>query len=214
MGQKFAAYRKYLPQLYKYFFEFLVVFVGVFLAFWLNNYQESKTEERKKREIYTAIYEDLNAFYESGKRENEKGFVQFFLNLDKQSDSLIGQKKIPVKTILYGDYWKVPIIKSFVQSGLLKDVDIEIFKKVTRFNTVHQNFLQTIEDYNTFYDQYITAEYDQGMEHFYQPDSNKLRGKYIYLEDALEGVAEFAELLVTIAHEVATEIQSKHLADK
>lgn len=204
-------FKTYLPSIFKYFFEFVVVFVGVFLAFWLSEYQTKRDQEQKKKEIYSVIYEELHAFYESGEKENEKGFIQFFQRLDRRSDSLIALKKLPIKMSVYGDYWTIPIINSLVENGLLMDIDIQTFKKVTRFNTVHQNFLRTINDYNDFYDKYITAEYDQGMDHFYKPDSYELKPKYIYLEDALAGIAEFAELLVNVAQELSLEIKKEHL---
>ena len=103
------------------------------------------------------------------------------------------------------------MINSFVQTGLLKDVDLDTFKQVTRFNTVHQNFLQTIEEYNQFYDKYITSDYDKGMDHFYEADTNRLRPKYVYLEDAAAGIADFASMLVNIADELADDIKIKHL---
>lgn len=204
-------YKALLPRVYKYFFDFIVVFAGVFLAFWLSEYKDKKNEAQKKREIYIAIYEELNSFYESGRKENEKGFINFFKNLDSRTDSLIAIKKLPIKTSLYGDYWKIPIINSFVQSGLLMDIDILTFKKITRFNTVHQNFLENIRDYNLFYDKYVTAEYNNGMDYFYKSGTNELKPKYTYLNDALLGTSEFAELLVSLAQELAAEIKEKHI---
>ncbi len=198
---------------FSYFFEFIVVFFGVFLAFWLSEYKDKKDEERKKAELYKVVYEELNSFYESGKKENEKGFINFFRNLDKKSDSLIALREIPIKTNLYGDYWKIPIISSFVQNGMLKDIDIETYKKIARFHTVHQNFLENIRDYNTFYDKYITAEYNNGIDSFYLEGSgsNQLKPKYSYLEDALYGISEFAELLVGASKNLSEEIKEKHM---
>lgn len=195
----------------KYLFDFIVVFAGVFLAFWLSEQKDKKNEAEKKREIYTAIYEDLNSFYEYGRRENEKGFINLFEDMDAKSDSLISIKKLSVKTNIYGDYWKIEIINSLIQGGFLKDIDMETFKKVTRFNTVHKNFLETIKEYNTFYDTYVTANYEMGMEYFYIPNTNELKPKFSYLNDALAEIADFAELLVNISHDISVEIKKKYI---
>ena len=208
---KLQEYKPIILKICKYLFDFIIVFTGVFLAFWLSEHKDNREKEDKKREIYIAIYEDLNSFYESGKRENKKGFVNFFESLDRRSDSLISSRKIPVKTTLYGDYWKIPIINSFVQNGFLRDIDVSTFKKITRFNTVHQNLLENIKDYNIFYDKYVTADYDKGMEHFYKEGTNKLKPKYSYLENALAETAAFADLLVNLAHELSMEIKEKHI---
>jgi hypothetical protein len=192
---------------------FLVVFAGVFLAFLLSEYQEKKRRDEKKQEIYRAIYEELNAFIEDGKKENKRGFINFFNNLDNRSDSLIAIKKLPIKMNLYGDYWKIPIINSFVQNGILQNIDIETFKNITRFNTVHQNFLDNIRDYNQFYDKYVTAEYDKGMDNFFEAGTAKLKPKYSFLENALKGIASFAELLVNAAEKLSAQIEEKHIKD-
>lgn len=214
MKKKSKKHKALFPKMYKYFFDFTVVFAGVFLAFWLSEFKDNKDEAEKKREIYIAIYEELNSFYESGMKDNKKGFINFFQNLDSRSDSLIAIKQLPIKTNLYGDYWKIPIINSFVQSGMLKDIDVETFKKVTRFNTVHQNFLETIKDYNSFYDKYVTAEYDNGVDFFYKDGTNELKPRYSYLEDAVAGISQFAELLVNLAKELSEGIKEKHIDSK
>ncbi len=199
--------------LYHYFFDFLVVFAGVFLAFWLSEYQERKRQAAKRQEIYTAVYEELNDFVEDGKKENSESFVNFFRNIDKQSDSLIALRQLPVKMNIYGDYWKIPIVNSLVANGALQDIDIETFKNVTRFNTVHNNFLANIKDYNEFYDKYVTAEYDQGMDNFFKDGTNELKPKYTYLENAVEEIASFAELLVDFAQVLSKDIKEEHIED-
>lgn len=200
-----------LQIIYKYLFEFVVVFSGVFLAFWLSERQDQKKVHQKQKDIYLAIYEDLQTFHESGKRSNSEGIILLFEKWDKQFDSLIQIKKIPHRMSIRGDYWKMPILSSMMQSGILNEIDITTFKKVARIHTVHQNFLQTIEEFNAFYDQYITTEYDQGIEHFYFPGSSKLKPKYAYLNRANADLARFATLLVDITGEIATDIKTQHL---
>lgn len=200
-----------IQAIFKYLFEFTVVFSGVFLAFWLTERNDQNKVEQKQKDIYLALYEDLQSFHESGKRSNTEGFILLFEKWDKQFDSLILEKKIPLRMNIKGDYWKMPIVHSMMQSGILNEIDIATFKKVARIHTVHQNFLQTIQEFNRFYDQYITAEYDQGIEHFYRADSRKLKPKYSYLNRANADLAGFAELLVDITGEIAADIKSQHL---
>ena len=197
--------------LFKYLFEFAVVFSGVFLAFWLTERNDQNKAAQKQKEIYQAIYEDLQGFHDSGIRSNDRGFILLFEKWARQMDSLILIKKIPHRMSIKGDYWKMPILQSMMQSSILNEIDIATFKKVARIHTVHQNFLQTIQEYNRFYNQYVTAEYDQGMEHFYVSGSQKLKPKYTYLNRANADIARFAELLVKITGEVAAEIKSQHL---
>ncbi len=208
-----TSFKSVFKKTFKYIFDFIVVFAGVFLAFYLSERKDEQKELQKKQEIYLAIYEDLNSFYESGRRENKDGFINFFEKIDHDSDSMIAVKQLPVLTTVYGDYWKIDIIKTLIESGYIKEIDIYTFKKVTRFNTVHQNFLRSIEIYNEFYDKYVTANHDKGMDFFYKPNSNELKPKYSYLNNAMKGIAEFSELLVGISKELSVEIKENHLKE-
>lgn len=113
--------------IYKYLFEFVVVFSGVFMAFWLTERNEQIKAAQKQKDIYLALYEDLQNFHEAGKRSNEKGFVLLFEKWDNQFDTLILKKMIPLRMSIKGDYWQMPIIHSMMQSGILNEIDVEAF---------------------------------------------------------------------------------------
>ncbi len=153
---------------YKYLFEFIVVFAGVFLAFALSEYKDKKNEAEKKREIYITIFEDLDSFYKSGRTENEGGFVNIFNKNQAAIDSAILSKELPVSLNIYADSWYVPMINSLITSGLLKDIDTDVFKTVTKFNSGHQIFLEHIRDFNEYYEKYITANSDLGLDFIYR----------------------------------------------
>lgn len=197
----------------KYLFEFIVVFAGVFAAFLLDGYRTEQQEKQRKREIYTALYEDLNHFYVSGRWENEDGFLNLFKETDQKIDSTVALKKIQAKFMVYGDYWKIDIVSSFLTSGALQDIDIKVLQDISRFYTVHQNFLKLIEDFNEFYDTHITSNIDQGVDYFYKPNSNELKDRYYYLVYAFEGIQHMGELLVDGAERISKDIKEKHLEE-
>ncbi|UII20947.1 hypothetical protein [Fulvivirga ligni] len=199
--------------IFKYLFEFVIVFAGVFCAFLLNEYKDRKAEEARKREVYQAIYEDLMSFYESGKRENAKGFLMTLKANDMQMDSLIADRNLPSKYNLYGDYWQILIINSLMNSGVLKEIDIQTFKKISKFYSVHQNFLMGVEDFNEFYGQNITANFDKGIDYYYKPGTDELKDRFVYLQYVFEGLENLAEILVDGAYKIAQEIKEEHLQE-
>lgn len=142
----------------KYFFDFLVVFIGVFLAFWLNARKEEQNKIEQETQIFSAIYEDINEFYIYGRVENPNGFINVFKSNKSSLDSLAAIKKIPTYIKFYGDYWHLEIINSFIESGQLKDMDPKLLKGLAKFNTVHKMFLAEIEDFNKEYEAYITTQ--------------------------------------------------------
>ncbi len=199
------------PRIYKYLFDFIVVFVGVFLAFALTQYKDKKDEAKKKREIYIAIFEDLQSLYEAGKTDNKDGFVNALKSNDIRIDSAIAMKQFPSHSYIYADSWDIPVIKSLINSGQLKDVDIEIFKAVTRFNSGHKIFMEQIKGFNEFYDKYITADYDKGMDFYYKKNTNELKPKYQYLNSSMAKLAKLGELLVEEADRLSKVIKEKHI---
>jgi len=202
----FKKIKELLPKMTKYFFDFFVVFIGVFLAFWLNARKEEQNKEAEQVQIYRAIYEDMNAFYLSGREENEGGFVNLFQDLKNQLDSLISLKEIPANIRLYGDHWHLEIINSLVQSGQLSSLDPRVFKGVARFHSSHLMFLNEIENFNNQYETYITANYENGMDSFFKPDSNELKEKYKLPLKRLDEIISYSEMLVIAAENARTEL--------
>ncbi|WP_442846031.1 hypothetical protein [Leeuwenhoekiella sp. H156] len=201
--------RLLIPKTTKYFFDFFVVFIGVFLAFWLNARKETQDKKEEEVQVYRAIYEDLNAFYVSGREENERGFINLFQNYKKDLDSLISIKKIPANKFLYGDYWHLEIINSLSNSDKLANINAELFKGLANFNTSHQMFLDEIEGFNTKYENYVTIDYEKGMDYFYKPDSNEPKEKIKIIQNRLDRIISLAKMLVENAETAKNGLQEE-----
>lgn len=209
MKKIFKKIKLYLPKTTKYFFDFLVVFIGVFLAFWLNARKEEQNKETEQVQIYRAIYEDLNAFYLSGREENKKGFVNLFQSLKNNLDSLIINKNIPPRNQIYGDYWHLEIINSLSSSDKLANINAELFKGLASFNTSHQMFLDEIENFNMRYENYITAHYEEGMDYFYKLDSNEPKERIKILQFNLKRIISLSKMLVKEAENAKSSLMTE-----
>ncbi len=188
--------RLLIPKTTKYFFDFFVVFIGVFLAFWLNARKEEQNKQEEEVQVYRAIYEDLNAFYISGREENKKGFINLFQRIKNDLDSLIAIKQIPAHNRLYGDYWHLEIINALSNSGRLTNIDAELFKGLANLNTSHQMFLDEIESFNQKYENYITDHYEEGMDYFYKLDANEPKERIKILQHRLKRIISLAQMLI------------------
>lgn len=196
MKEAIRKIRLLIPKTTKYFFDFFVVFIGVFLAFWLSGRKEEQNKKDEEVKIYRAIYEDLNAFYLSGREENEDGFINLFQDSKNELDSLIAIKKLSAHNRLYGDYWHLEIINSLSNSDKLTNIDAELFKGLASFNTSHQMFLDEIESFNIRYENYITANYEEGMDYFYKLDSNEPKERIKILQYRLKRIISLSKMLV------------------
>lgn len=206
LDRKMKKLKSLLRRTAKYFFDFLVVFIGVFLAFWLNARKEEQNKKEEQVQIYRVIYEDINEFYLSGREENKDGFINGFQNYRKQLDSLIAIKKITAHGKLFGDYWNLEIINSLVESGQLSSLDPKVFKGIASFHSTHLTFLNEIESFNKQYEFYITANYENGMDTFYKPNTNNLKEKYKLPFKSLDALITSSEILVKSAENIRDEL--------
>lgn len=82
----FSFLRKYLivPQRFRSLLaELLVVFIGVFAAFILSDYQQQQTKAQQQVEIVKAVRADLTAYIENGS-DPKTGFISFFSNIHRK----------------------------------------------------------------------------------------------------------------------------------
>jgi len=191
--------------------ELMIVFIGVFAAFLLNDYRNGKIDKNEIKNTYAIIYEDLDSYYECGKRENEEGFINLFESMVKNTERVIQNKELPYGFDLVGDYWNIELINSMLLSGKLNNIDPEIFKHVSRFHTVHSNMLNYIKKFNYFYDEHVVPNLDKGMAEFYDSGNDKLKLKYQRLLDYQEAILSFSKLTVEMAEDLKEEIKSKHI---
>ncbi len=192
--------------------EAIMVFVGVFAAFLLDDWRESKALADRQRQIYAAVQKDLLRYVSAGEDE-KSGFVTGFQKNEKVISELIAKQELSRQMVLFGDYWHIEIIDSMLKSGMLSDIDIDTFSRISRFHSIHQNMLMMIQRFNDFYENNVTANYGVDGSGLYDPESGELSSRYISVQDYSHRICRFAELTVELAAEIADEIETKHLAD-
>ena len=98
------------------FFELLVVFIGVYLAFQLNNLKEEKTNDEIKNNYYSVLLAEFNANLieiQQTKSQLEKVILTF----DKEEKvDLFTLRKLDIKNNLF-------LLQSAFNSGYLENID-------------------------------------------------------------------------------------------
>lgn len=188
-----------------------MVFVGVFAAFLLDDWRESKSQADRQRQIYAAVQKDLQRYVSAGEDERT-GFVTRFRENERVINDLIARQELDRQMVLFGDYWHIEIIDSMLKSGMLSDIDIDTFSRISRFHSIHQNMLMMIQRFNDFYEDNVTANYGVDGSGLYEPESGALSSRYISVLDYSHRIRRFAELTVELAKEIADEIETQHLA--
>src|SRR6266481_7828813 len=89
-----------LSRLGRWLAELVLVFVGVYAAFWLNNYQEHREEAGRRDQILASFEEQLRQGIESGKTNRAK---------QEKKPRSFGVGSTPVKCRHYSRLFSPPI---------------------------------------------------------------------------------------------------------
>ena len=185
--------------------ELVLVFVGVYAAFWLNNYQQDREEAGRRDQILASFEEQLRQGIESGK-----------INRAKQE-----QKAAEFRRALAAG--EIPLLQPFVfttdysptdwasmlQSGGVQLLDVQTLIAVRNDESVIRWGLSRMAWYQKLSDELIVPNLDQDISFFYDPATKKLRKRFEIYPDALDANVQFANELERTHTKLLKRIQAE-----
>jgi hypothetical protein len=197
--------RSLLSRIGRWTAELLLVFVGVYGAFWLNNYQQHRQEAERRDQILASLEQQLREGIESGK-----------INRAKQE-----QKAAEFRRALYAG--EMPPLQPFVfitdyspidwatmlQSGGVQLLDVQTLMAVRNDESVIRWGLSRMAWYQKLSDELIVPNLDQDISFFYDPATKKLRKRFEIYPEALEANVQFANELERTHTELLKRIQAE-----
>jgi hypothetical protein len=139
----------------RYAVELVIVFAGVLAAFFISDWRQSYLERERRADILFLVYQDFDRFCTAGDTTNPQGFLRFFDSVERDVDSLVTAGILPAGYAIMGDYWQIEAIDALLQSGQLNGLESNLFLNIARFHSIHENFLSSIERFNTYYTTYM-----------------------------------------------------------
>lgn len=88
-----------------------------------------------------------------------------------------------------------------ITSGKLNEIQLDLYRDLARFNTLHQNFIQLIEDFNRYQLDVIYPQLAQMPQPYFLPPDNRLSPAYLPLQTYSYNLQNFAE--VSVKHATA-----------
>src|SRR5213596_1451032 len=166
--------RSLLARFGRWFAELVLVFVGVYAAFWLNNYQQRQQDAERRDRILASIEQTLREGIESGKinrAKEEREAAEFRRGLDAGE---MPQLHPFVFTTDYspGDF------ATLLQSGGIQLLDLETLTALRNDESVIRWGLSRMARYQKLSDELIVPNLDQDISFFYDPATNKLRRRF------------------------------------
>jgi hypothetical protein len=193
--------------------ELLIVFIGVFAAFLLNDYWNERKEQAKEKKLYQALYQDMKRFSRNGKAQ-EEGFLRRLQFWSDSTEKLVAKgEAILYPGRIYGDYWHMGVFDAMMKSGKLNDIDVDVFVTLANNHTLYMMFLDNIQYCNEFYESKIAPYAETGASEFYDPETGELKTMYKSYLYRQKEIVHLSKLLVDIADEHTEEWERKGLVD-
>jgi hypothetical protein len=184
--------------------ELVLVFVGVYAAFWLNNYQQHRQDAERRDQILAFIEQTLSEGIESSKanraKEQEPEAAEFRHALD-------AGEMPPLRPFVFITDYSPSDLATMLQSGGVQLLDVQTLRALRRDESVIRWGLQRMARYQKLSDELIVPNLGQDTSFFYDPATKKLRKQFEIYPQALEATVDFAHELERTHTDLLKQIQ-------
>jgi len=185
--------------------ELVLVFVGVYAAFWLNNYQQRQQDAERRDRILASIEELLKKGIKSGKinrATQEQRAAEFQRALD-------AGEMPPLQPFVFITDYSPGDFATMLQSGGNQLLDLETLTALRNDESVIRWGLSGLARYQKLSDELIVPNLNQDVSFFYDPATKNLRKQFQIYPEALQATVKFASDLERTHTELLKQIQAE-----
>ncbi len=197
--------RSHLSRLGRWAAELLLVFVGVYAAFWLNNYQQREQDAERRDQILASIERTLSGGIESNKVnrvEQQREATEFRRALD-------ADEMPPLRPFVFTTDYSPGDFAAILQAGGVQLLDLETLNALRNDESVIRWGLSRMARYTKLSDELIVPNLDQDVSFFYDPATKKLRRRFEMYPEALDARVKFADDLERTHTKLLKQIQAE-----
>jgi hypothetical protein len=197
--------RSLLSRIGRWTAELILVFVGVYAAFWLNNYQQHRQDAGRRDQILAALEQQLSEGIDSGKinrAKQEKKATEFLRALD-------AGEMPPLQPFYFITDYSPTDWATMLQSGGVQLLDVQTLMAVRNDESVIRWGLSRMAWYQKLSDELIVPNLDQDISFFYDPVTKKLRKRFDIYPEALDANVQFAKELERTHTDLLKRIQAE-----
>ncbi len=197
--------RSLLSRVGRWAAELLLVFVGVYAAFWLSNYQQHRQDAERRDRILASLEEELHRGIESGKLETakeEREATEFRRGLD-------AGEMPPLRPFVFTTDYSPGDFATWLQAGGIQLLDVKTLTTLRELESVIRWGLNDIARYQKLSDELIVPNLDQDISFFYDPATRKLRKRFEIYPEALDATVKFAHDLDRTKTALLKQIQAE-----
>jgi hypothetical protein len=186
--------------------ELVLVFVGVYAAFWLSSYQQRQQDVERRDRILAFIEQTLREGIESSKtnraKEQEPEAAEFRRALDAGEIP-------PLHPFVFITDYSPSDLATMLQSGGVQLLDVQTLRALRSDESVIRWGLARMGRYQKLSDELIVPNLDKDISFFYDPATKKLRKQFEIYPKALEARVDFAHQLERTHTELLKQVQAE-----
>jgi len=185
--------------------ELVLVFIGVYAAFWLNGYQQHQQEANRRDQILASLERILRQGIESGKinaADEEQQAAEFQRPLE-------AGEMPPLHPFVFTTDYNPGDFAALLQAGGIELLDVETLTALRNDESVIRWGLSRMAHYQKLSDELIVPNLDQDISFFYDPTTRKLRKRFEMYPEALQARVKFAHDLDRTHTELLQRIQAE-----
>ena len=197
--------RSQLSRFGRWFAELVLVFVGVYAAFWLNSYQQHRQDAERRDRILASLEEELRRGIESGKVETakeEREATEFRRGLE-------AGEMPPLHPFVFTTDYSPGDFATWLQAGGIQLLDVKTLTTLRELESVIRWGLNDIARYQKLSDELIVPNLDQDISFFYDPATRRLRKRFEIYPEALDATVKFAHDLDRTKTALLKQIQAE-----
>ena len=185
--------------------ELVLVFVGVYAAFWLSNYQQRRQDAERRDRILASIERTLREGIESNeisRAKQQREAAEFRRALD-------AGEMPPLRPFIFTTDYSPGDFAALLQSGGIQLLDLETLTALRNDETIIRWGLSRMTRYTKLSDELIVPNLDQDISFFYDPATKKLLRRFEMYPEALDATVKFANELERTHTELLKRIQAE-----
>lgn len=204
MGEKNEKHSPF-SRITRWMAELVLVFMGVYGAFWLSNYQQHRQDAERRDRILASIEQTLRAGIESGKINRAK---EERVAADFQRALKTGEMP-PLQPFVFTTDYNPGDFATLLQAGGIQLLDLQTLTALRNDESVIRWGLARVARYQKLSDKLIVPNLDQDISFFYDPPTKNLRKRFDIYPEALEATVKFANDLERTHTELLKQIQAE-----
>jgi len=196
-----------VAQLGRWLAELILVFVGVYAAFWLNNYQQHQQNLQRHDQILATLENQLRegiASSSANAARSDREVAEF-------KRALAAGEMPPLGMYSFSSDYSASDIATLLQAGGIELLDVKTLTALRDLESVIRNGLAQVAHFQKLSDELIVPNLDQDISFFYDPATKKLRKRFEKYPDALQMTATFFHALEKAQTDLLKQIQIERL---